>query len=150
MRSPRPTIEGSGQWSVFPMRTRTICPRSNERLALLAADAEVGLEMGFDVGPFEEDASAALDVGNDAAALPVLDGADGPAEADRQNLFGDEAFGFGVWVRQSRLPINCYWLGTILCTRCSDSSVVVFHVHNFWFWFSFFSFLFAAACPFRR
>jgi hypothetical protein len=61
----------------------------------VAANAEVGLEVCFDVGPFEEDAAAALDVGDNAAALPVLDGADGSAEADRKGFFSDEPFGFG-------------------------------------------------------
>ena len=92
------------------------------RPTITAADAEVGLEVCFDVGPFEEDASAALDVRDDAAALPVLDGAHGSAEPDRKGFFSDEPFGFGPY-----------------CVV-----VVVLSVHRFWF--SFFSFSFAAAC----
>ena len=71
------------------------------------------MEMGFDVGPFEEDAAAALDVRDDAAALPVLDGAHGSAEPDRKGFFSDEPFGFGP---------DCV-------------VVVVLFVHRFWFSF---------------
>ena len=56
------------------------------------ADVEVSAEMGGDGGPVVIDGALAFDVGKDAAALPVGDGADGFPEAAREFAFGDEAF----------------------------------------------------------
>ena len=50
------------------------------------------LEMSIDIGPLEERGAAALDVRDDAAAAPVIDGAEGFVETPGEFVPGDEAF----------------------------------------------------------
>jgi hypothetical protein len=122
------------------------CAQRRFFACVVAANAKVGLEMVFHVGPFKEDTSPTFDVRDDAAALPVLDGAYSPAEADSKCFLGDEAFGF----RDAALVVCCCFRGRRcggFLTPRSAFVVVVFCVH-----ISLFSLLFriAAACPFRH
>jgi hypothetical protein len=75
---------------------------------LVSADAEISLEMCLNVGPLEQGGTAAFDVRNDSAALPVLNGTKRFVEAACQFAFGNESFlsrgwsGRGRWRPASR------------------------------------------------